>query len=234
MSDLSDYVKVSCKILTLTSNLSLKIVLILQDKSLNDKILSVHREIEYNSTKFDKTMKNINLSPSYFLTIENTKPSQSGEKAYIIILPEDRPIVVRALKHAYDEYNQNFSKIYAKRKGMLIKYGKTNPIEISDLSMGKYLMIIFDIIENQNGETIPGFRINLSSEKNYVVLTEKKFLAFIDCLDKMDMFSYAMDLLNYVGRPELGTNLFNMNSDSLEVSAPNKRLIGSNKKSIWS
>ena len=231
---LSDYAKVSCKILSLASNVVLRIVVILTDKTMNNTDIFVHREVEYSSSKFDRKMKNISLTPSYFLTIENVKPNpNNGEKAYIIISQDDRPIVVRALKHAYDEYNKNFSKIYAKRKGMLIKYGSTDPIEVTDLSLGKYLLINYDIVENKNGETFPGFRINLSSQTNYIVLSEKRFVAFLECLDKMDMFSYAMSLLNYVGRPELGTNLIDMDKDTVEVSAPSRRFIGDNKKSIW-
>ena len=62
-------------------------------------------------------------------------------------------------------------------------------------------------------------------------MSQSKLAGLLECINNMDMFLYAQNMLNYFGKPNFGTNLYDMTAitsaanGGVEVKGPRKRTI---------
>ena len=77
---------------------------------------------------------------------------------------------------------------------------------------GKRLEFI-PIVLNYENEQMRGVRVTLNNYDNYNDISFDQFLGLKYIIDSFDMYGNAVSLLNYLGRPEFGTNTFNLNNN---------------------
>lgn len=177
---------------------------------------SYHQEIQYYNEKIKEKVVNIKRNFDYFLSIENLKPI-NHIKEYIMIRQQDIFLLRRVMNKVFELYDSEFDNMYVKKGGNITLRNKFSPIEYSGLSQGKYLVFAPDLTEAMNGEKIPCIRVNLSSPDNFVYMPINKYTGLLETINKADLFGYAQNMMSYFGRPENGTNLFDISgSQDLE------------------
>lgn len=168
---------------------------------------SYHQEIQYYNQKAGEKVVNIKRSFDYFASIENLKPV-GRMKEYIIIRQQDIFLLRKVMNSVFDLFNKEFDNMFVKKNGVVTLRNKITPIEFSGLSLGKYLIFSPAIMEKASGEKVGCIQLSLSSPDNSVLMSISKYSGFLECINNMDMFSYAQGMLSYIGRPEYGTNMY--------------------------
>lgn len=206
------YDKLSDDLYFLGFNAILKFNVTLSKKGEDGKRHHFHKEFEYMSEKYNEKLITMKRSFDFFLSIENMKQCDNGVKEFIMIRAQDMYHVKDRL-HAASRWflSKDFEKLYARKNNELIMLGKVEPIEIAYLAMDKYI-IIEPIIYSYDDRKDRGVRLYLSSPNNYVDMNVDKFMGLIYLIDSINMYQSAQLLLNYLGRPELGTNMYQFNS----------------------
>lgn len=225
-----NYNKMEDNIMYLGSNAILKMNVNLYNQSEKYGRRSYHQEVQYYNEKIGQKTIILKRSFDYFATIENLKPVDHI-KEYIMLRQQDIFLLRKVVNSVYEKYIENFDNIFT-RKGGIVTIKKTLPIELGDLTRGKYLVFIPDIIEGMSGEKTPAIRINLSSPTNYVLMGINNFYGFIETMNNMDMFGYAQTMLSYFGKPSFGTNLYDFsNKQDIEdtVIAKKGRVVQASK-----
>jgi hypothetical protein len=176
---------------------------------------SYHQEIQYYNDKIGEKVINIKRSFDYFATIENLKAVNSI-KQYIMIRQQDILLLRKVMNSVFDMFNKEFDNMFVKKGGVVTLRNKITPVEFTGLNLGKYLVFSPDIMDTANGEKIGCIRMNLSSPNNFVLMPISKYSGLLECINNMDMFSYAQGMLSYFGRPNYGTNMYDF-TDSQEI-----------------
>jgi hypothetical protein len=176
---------------------------------------SYHQEIQYYNDKIGEKVINIKRSFDYFATIENLKAVNSI-KQYIMIRQQDILLLRKVMNSVFDMFNKEFDNMFVKKGGVVTLRNKITPVEFTGLNLGKYLVFSPDIMDTANGEKIGCIRMNLSSPNNFVLMPIGKYSGLLECINNMDMFSYAQGMLSYFGRPNYGTNMYDF-TDSQDI-----------------
>ena len=111
------------------------------------------------------------------------------------------------------------------------------PIIVEGLASQKYLQ--FDpvaVVWENTGEQTPGVRITLGDPSIFADISVDKLFALIYTLSNFNMYQSAQLLLNYLGRPQPGFNLLEMeentflkNGEDNLTNAKDNRQIKGNK-----
>ena len=207
---LSDVQKITSVIMWLSYNFVLKINVNLYSNFGNQRRY-YHKEVCYFNSKADANVVNINLTTDAFLTIEQIK-SANHLKASVMIRQQDLYSLSKAIKllfrnlhsHARDMY-------YLTEDGKLhIHSNMEQSFSITDLPMGQFLEFSYDIMSNSlNNKEEPCVKINISNIAD-VRMNERRLSELYTVLSTINIPMYAQSLLNYIGRPELGTNMYTM------------------------
>lgn len=234
------YEKISDDVYYIGNNAILRFNVLLAHKSEDGIRYQYHREYEYTSDKYsniDYNLVTIRRNFEYFLSIENIKKTDLNDKEYIMIRTEDMYYVLNQLKSVYKWFTDSaYKNLYAydKNKKMVI-YNRPQSIYISNLAMDKY--IIFDpiVLQYDNNIQQAGIRITLSNESNYVDISIPKFEGLLYTLTTFNMYQCAQNVINYLQRPEFGTNCYTFNSmhdvsNRGGISGGGNRQIKSNSK----
>lgn len=209
MIDHSKYEKITDDIMIIANRVILRMNVSLSYYNKENKRYNFHREIEYYSEKANKKIINIKRNFDYYLTIEHVI-----NKDYIRIGIRDILKLRYALNEAYKFFtNKKYKNLYAKKDGELILYTKVEPIIITELSMDKYLKFEPIIYVNFRGESERGLRMYLSSNDSYCDISISNLEAFKYIIDTINLYESAQLMLNYIERPEFGTNLFSFNTE---------------------
>jgi hypothetical protein len=231
-----NYNKVEDIVYYLGTNAVLKMNLSLYQNSEKYGRKSYHQEIQYYNEKMGEKVVNIKRSFDYYASIENLKPVDHM-KEYIIIRQQDIFLLRKVVNSVFELFNNEFDNLFGKRNGVVTLRNKIKPIEFSGLSLGKYLVFAPDIMENINGERSGCIRMNLSSPNNFVLMSLSKFSGFLECINNMDMFSYAQEMLSYFGRPKYGTNLYDFTAsqdiDDETVARKGRKIQAKSSKSYF-
>lgn len=230
--DYIDYDKISDDVLYLGSRLYLRMNVSLSDKAEPNNRYHFHREFMYESiyAPHDKFVS-IKRSFNYYLSLDRTDISGGG----VMIRPQDMIV----LKSKLDEVSKWFSNnIFAvKNKNLIVKVHQ-EPIIVEGLASQKYLQ--FDpvaVVWENTGEQTPGVRITLGDPSIFADISVDKLFALIYTLSNFNMYQSAQLLLNYLGRPQPGFNLLEMeentflkeNQDNLTNAKDNRQIKGKNK-----
>lgn len=171
-----------------------------------------HKEYQYRS-KSNEPLITMRRSFEYYLTIENLKQTDIGEKQYIKIGVNDILLLRSTLKNVIRWFtDKEFENLFVRSNGKIIMYGRPEPLIITGLQMQKSL-IFEPIVIDFNGEYDTGVRMYLSSTSNYVDMRLNSFMGFVYLIDTINLYESAQILINYLQRPEFGTNLYSFNSD---------------------
>ena len=208
MIDRSKYEKITDDIMIIANRVVLRMNVSLSYYNQENKRYNFHREVEYYSQKANKNLINIKRNFDYYLTIEHTI-----NKDYIRIGLRD----ILKLRYALDEsykffIDQKYKNLYAKKDGELILYMKTDPIIIT-VSMDKYLRFEPCVYTDFRGEAQRGLRMFLSSTQSYCDISISNLEAFKYIIDTINLYESAQLMINYIERPDFGTNLYTFNTE---------------------
>lgn len=237
MKNIFNYEKITDDLCIIGINAILRFNVSLGNKTIDGKKRIFHSEFEYKSDKYINmnSCSSIRRTFDYFLSIENMRVTEKGIKEFIMIRIQDILYVREQFELATKWFRDSkYENLFAMSKGKLVMLGKVEPIKILGLPMGKSLMMEPIIISFDDNNQTTGVRLYLSSLDNYVDITVDKFMGIVYLLCSINMYESAQLLLNYIQRPELGTNSFNMSSESFDDDGYTEtnvnRKIGDNKK----
>lgn len=226
-----DYDKISDDVVYLGSKLFLRMTVVLSNKYEKDGQYyrePIHKEYRYASKYSSSKLVTIKRSSfEYYLSLDKI-----DTKASIWIRVQDMITIRSKLNEVLSWFTDD---TFAIKGGSLIVYKRKPSIIIKKLMFDKYLQ--FDpvvIVWENTGDQVQGVRITLGDPNEYVDLPISKVNALVYSLQTINMYESAQLLLNYVGRPENGTNLVEFEENSMLTLAeqPEKNMTGVNNRTI--
>lgn len=211
----TNYEKITDDLCFLGSNVVVRFNVILAKKNEEGKRVSFHREYEYMMNKYNdsKNLVTIRRQFDYYLSIENIK-EVDGVKEYIFITPQDFIHFKQNVLHSVKWFTDSeFNNLFAKKGDNIVMLGKVNPIDIP-FSRGNKSIRIEPTILNYENNNLTGVRIYLCSMDNYVDIDIDRYMGFVYLVSSLNMFQSAQIVLNYLGRPEDGTNRISFGIDN--------------------
>ena len=199
----TNYDKLSDNIVYLGSKLSLRLNVYLSTKSDNGRSRFFHTEYKYEY-KYGGTLYSMRRCFDYFLSL-----TKYDEDVSIMIRVQDMIIMREKLEEVAKWFSSN--NVYAIKDRKLIIKTKQKPIVVAGLAGAKYLQ--FDPVVltwESNEEQSPGLRITLSDPAVFADITVDKFYALLYIFQTINLYEAASLLVNYFGRPELGTNQYEL------------------------
>lgn len=215
------YDKISDDLCILGFNAILRFNVTLSKPTQEGKRQHYHQEYEYNSNKYIDMDKMITIRRQFdfYMTIENIRQNDSGIKEFIMIRIQDILYVRDQLHNASRWFrDREFQNLFALKNNKHILIGNVNPIVIEGLANEKYLKLEPTVLHYNNDTTAIGVRLSLSAPDNYVDISLDKFMAVVYLIDSINMYESAQLLINYLQRPDLGTNLHSFTSRNSQIN----------------
>lgn len=208
-----NYEKITDDIMWLSNSWMLKFSVILNKYDNNNQKQNYHKEVGYY--KNNDFCININRSFDYYLLIESVEKGSDGKKESIIIRQKDMYLLKFKLNQAAEWFTaQHNQGLFAKKDGKVFMPSRITPIRMTGLSYNKYIEFEPSILNYDNNEQDIGIRIYINSDVNSLFMEVSRFLAFKDFIDNFNMYQSAQLMINYLQRPEYGTNIYNINNKS--------------------
>lgn len=229
-----DYDKLSDDVLYLGSNLFLRMNVSLSNKGDQDQRYHFHREYRYDS-KYTSNGKLLSIKRSftYYLSLDKT-----DTKMNIMIRPQDMILFKKILDKVSNWFSDNTFTI--KGREVAIRNRK-EPIVLPGLAQHRYIQ--FDpvvVVWENTGDQTPGVRITLGDPSIYADISVDKLFGLIYTIDTFNMYGSAQSLVNYLGRPNFGMNLYEIEEnvylkeqEGKIENAKQNRTIPSQKKSFF-
>lgn len=241
MKNILQYEKITDDLCILGVNTVLRFNVSLASKTQDGMKKLFHSEFEYRANKYNNlnTICSIRRTFDYFLSIENLRANQDGSKEFIMIRIQDILYVREQFELATKWFRDvKYQNLFAMTKGRLVMLGRVEPIKILGLAMNKSLMLEPIVITYDDNNQTTGVRLYLSSKDNFVDMSIDKFMGVVYLLSSINMYESAQLLLNYIQRPELGTNSYSMKGakgediieDGYIETKNNTRKISNNKQ----
>jgi hypothetical protein len=203
-----DYDKISDDLYHLGNNVLLRFNVQLAKKGEDGKRYHFHKEYAYNSRYLDRNtnLMSIKRSFDYHMSIEKV---YGDNRESIMIRVQDIMNLQMKVNDAVKWFMGNGTFAYKKDK--LILLGNPEAILITGFPAGKWIKIE-PIIINFDGNYTCGARMYISSDSIFVDMDTDKFMGFVYLINKINMYESAQLLLNYLQRPEFGTNVYSFDS----------------------
>lgn len=174
---------------------------------------AIHREVKFTKTTTGKTAININLAANAVVTIEHRDFNVNMKNIHMYHLSE-------AIKTWYDILTNHYDEWFGKIDGSFMILKTSNPVEIECL-YGDKIWITPCLIEKtssnqereQGGIYQGGIQIIVNRPEWFIPLTMEQMLELKITLDQINLPMMELELLNYIGRPELGYNMFDMDAN---------------------
>lgn len=164
--------------------------------------VSYHREYKYPSNKYSNTDFAITMRRSFdfYLTIEKLDARESS----VMIRVQDMILLRMKLKEVASWFSNGTFNIIDGN----IKIIKRPSVIIDGLPDNKSLMFepVVVVWETTNTQE-QGVRLTLTESNTYVDIPINKFFGLLYIIDTLDMYNAAQNMLNYLGRPDFGTNM---------------------------
>ena len=197
---------------------------------IDNKRINFHKEVEYYSSKTNSNLINIKRNFDYYLSIENVLT-----KDFIRIGITEITKLQYGLHEAYKFFTDpKYSNLYAKSDGDLILYMRVDPITLTGFPQDKFLQFEPCIYTDFRGDPQRGLRMYLSSMESYCDISINRLEGFIYIIDNINLFQSAQIMLNYIERPEFGTNLFSYSSNTIQDSDEELNFQGKEGRNISS
>lgn len=205
----NNYDKISDICMWLSKDYILKFNVTLNKRTSNNTI-NYYKEYGYNVN--DEFRVNIFRDFNYYLSIEAIKKLSNGRKHMVHIGINDIYFVQYKLKEAVSWFTtEAYKSLFIKNNNQIKISMKIDPIIIK-LHYDEYLEIEPAIITYNNGDQVIGVRIYVSSDYNSFFMDINTLLSFNHFISTFNMYQSAQLMLNYLGRPENGTNYTQFNN----------------------
>mgnify|MGYP003470099290 CR=1 FL=1 len=212
-----DYEKISDICMWLSKEYVLKFNVELNKHTNNNKE-NFHKEIGYSMNGDFRV--NINRSFNYYLSIESVKRSSEGLKLQLRIGVEHIYFLKFKLHEVIKYFtSEEYKSLFVKKDNKIIMTSKV-PSVIVNIAFNNYIefepvVATFD----ENNQSI-GIRLFLGSDGVSFFMDVNTLLSFSYFIDTFNMYQSAQLMLNYLGRPENGTNYFGMNNKNSNNYVP--------------
>ena len=223
----NDYEKVSDKIMFLSDEYLLKFNVEL-NRHVKNKKDNFYKEFGYSIN--GEYRVNISREFIYYLSIESVKRSDAGRLQVKINLTDFYFFKMKLQEVVSWFISEQYKNLFAKKDNRIIIPVKVNPIVVN-VSFGQYIEFEPSTTTLNNGEQLIGVRVFLSSDNVSFFMRVNTLLALNDFISYFNMYQSAQLMLNYLGRPENGTNYMEFGNRQLpqhqsgffnRVSAKNK------------
>lgn len=210
--EFDDIAKISSVLMWLDKRTQLSIMTTLWNNSKKKGRTSYHKEVRYYNESAGKQVVNITLEFKTYVIISQINSGENGEKCYLSMGIPEVYMLINALDSMYNILSTQYKSIFKSKNGSPFIDKKIKPVEINLSSVSNsYLVLTPDFITYRNGESAGGLRINLSSSTNYVILNLRDLIDIKEKL-KTDIPLHGQAMVNYIGRPEFGYNMYQVGS----------------------
>lgn len=200
----NDYEKISDIILWLSNEYVLKFNVELNRR--NDRKGKINFHNEFGYTLNGEYRINITRQFSCYLSIESLRRDTDGNKLQIRIGMENIYFFKMKLQGVISWFTSHqHNSLFAKKDGNIIILSKVNPISIN-VQFGNYIEFEPTVQTFNNGEQNIGVRTYLNSDGVSFFMNVNTLLALGDFINSFNMYQSAQLMMNYIGRPENGTN----------------------------
>lgn len=195
-----DYDKISDDLCWLGNKCIVRMVVKLANKGKDGTRYHFHKEFKYeNNYTNKKEVMSIRRSFEYYISIDSLENRSS-----VIITIKDILLLRMQLGEVFKWFYDN---TFAIKNDKLIILNKKKPIIVDGLVGGKYLIfepiVYLDYEEKQS----KGVRITLDKD-TFTDIPVNVFAGFMYVMNSIDMFTAAQNMINYIGHPDFGTNLY--------------------------
>lgn len=208
------YDKIVDTIYTLGMNCVLRFNVSLS-RGYNDKRYHFYKEFEYGSKYGDgpQTLVTIKRDYDYYLSIENNIKPDNTNKCFIRIGATEYYLFKNAIETVISWFiDSKYKDLFQMKNNELIVVAPAPHFRLNGFPMDKYLS--FDPVVSQKGQSKfdcePGVKIELSDPNNIVIMNLDKLMGLSYILSSFNMIQSAQIMINYLGRPEFGTNRYVM------------------------
>ena len=209
----NDYEKITDKIMYLSAEYILKFTVELNRKTKHGKE-NYHKEFGYSVD--NEYRVNILRDINSYLSIESLTRADAN-KIQVRIGIKDIYFFKSKLQQVVQWFiNDQYKNLFVKKDDRIIIPTKVDSI-IAHVSFGQYIefeptTIFF------NNEQLIGVRVYLSSDSISFFMDVNTLLSLNYFIETFNMYQSAQILLNYLGRPENGTNYTDFNSSNKAIS----------------
>lgn len=201
-----DYEKISDDLMYFNQSTYLRFTVSLANRDINGCRKSFHREYGYKSKYVDKNeVLTIRRHFDFFMTIEQKNQFNNS----IMVKMKDMMILKSTLKNVSKWFYDGTFKM---KDGEIHIIKKHTKIYIPNFNGGKYIAFLPSVTSYDNGDQVEGIRMFLNDDMVYADMTIDTFMEFYYLIDNMDMYQCAIGLINYLGRPDFGFNLYKMDN----------------------
>lgn len=183
-------------------------------KASNNKRYHFHKEYEYQSKlQGTSSLVTIKRSFDYYLSIESVTKDQNGNKVFIRIGPPEYFIFKQGLEQAIAWFtDKKYSKLFAKNGNSVFLTTPVPQFKIDKLPMQKYIELMPTIIDRgiASADKEPGVRMFMGSDSLYVDMNLERLMGLYYTISNFNMYQSALSVINYLGRPNIGTNRYVM------------------------
>lgn len=210
MQRMGIYDKMQDRIIILGQNLILNMNLLFYSNSEKYGRKYYYKEYEYISQKAGEPVKKLSREYDAYLSLENMRANENGYKEFIPIRGKDLQLMKLFLVPKLKEIIEKFDLVYQEREGKLYVSDVVKPFQI-DVGV-KALIFSPGLHKIFNDDKMePCVDVYLNGDKNNVTsLTFSKVYEFMYIIETFQIYTYASTMLSYMGRPDTGTNLYNM------------------------
>ena len=197
-----DYDKISDDLCWLGSKCIVRMVVKLANKGKDGNRYHFHKEFKYDTNYANKKDAiTIRRSFEYYISID----SLDNKNHSIIITPKDMILLRMQLSEVFKWF---YDKTFAMKNNRMIILEKKKPVTVDGL-LGKKSLIFEPIIHTDWEEKqSKGVRITLSDSDVFTDVPVDVFAGFMYIINSIDMYTAAQNMINYIGHPDFGTNLF--------------------------
>lgn len=216
-----NYEKISDTCLWLSGEFVLKFNVELYKKSKQGQRYNFHKEIGY--TVDDQLRININRDFISYLSIESIKRDGAGNKVQIRI-DQNNIYFLRYRLHEVANWfiSKEYESLFIKKDRKIYITQTVEPIKIQ-VMFGNYIefepaVITYPgMIEEQTN----GVNVYLNNDGVCFFMSVNTLLNFMYFIDTFNMYQSAQLMLNYIGRPDNGTNISFTNNSFLSSQPRN-------------
>lgn len=223
----NQYEKIVDDILVLGSNAILRFNVILAKYSNRFGRVNYHQEFEYYNREAGTPTITMRRDFDFYFSIENIRTdSDVPIRQFIMITINDISgfqLFMQDVIRWFDDPAYDGLYVTDSNKKELVMTKQISPIFINLPPGNSYIMAEPMVYVNRYNSQSPGVRLYLSSETNYVEIPLNTIRGLKALLDHTDMYNCACSLINYIQRPDLGTNLVsysNPKAYNIETSTP--------------
>ena len=206
--------KISDDVYTIAPNVVLKFNVSLSKIS-GGKRYHYHKEYEYPSKMSPEcnSLVTIKRSFDYYLSFENQQKDINGNRLFIRIGVQEYFLLKNSLETVISWFRDTkYAKLFALDRGRLILVSPVPNCKIQNLPMNKYIEFTPTIIDRgiSNADKEPGIKIEFGDPSMCITINLDKLMGLYYLISCFNMYQAAITMINYVSRPDFGTNRYVM------------------------